>query len=111
MATAAPEIPPATTDSDLEAIRTKIEAGQRLSLDDGDLLYRTPDIWTVVELADLVRRRLHGDVAYYNINRHLNYSNVCALRCAFCEFKRRKDEPGAYTRTLEDIRAEARKAV
>ena len=68
------------TDPRLDSIREKVAAGHRLSLEDGDLLYTTPDIWTVCELADQVRRRLHGDTAYYNINRHLNYSNICGLR-------------------------------
>ena len=102
---------PAATDPALEPIRAKVLAGERLSLADGDLLFTTPDIWTVCELADLVRRRLHGDAAYYNINRHLNYSNVCALSCKFCEFYRKKDEPGAYTRDMEYVKDEVRKAV
>ena len=95
----------------LDAIRAKLDAGHRLTLEDGDLLYTTPDIWTVCQLADSVRRRLHGDIAYYNINRHLNYSNVCALSCKFCEFYRKEGQDGAYTRGLDYIRAEARKAV
>ncbi len=98
-------------DPRLDAIREKVERGERLSLADGDVLYTTPDLYTVLELADLVRRRLHGDRAYYNINRHLNYSNVCALSCKFCEFYRKKGDPGEYTRDLEYIRGEARKAV
>ncbi len=95
----------------LEAIREKVLAGERLTLDEGEVLYRTPDLWGVLELADLVRRRLHGDVAYYNINRHLNYSNVCALSCKFCEFYRKKGQDGAYTRDMEYVAAETRKAV
>lgn len=95
----------------LAEIRAKVRDGVRLSLAEGDLLYATPDIWGVCELANEVRRRLHGDVAYYNINRHLNYSNVCALSCKFCEFYRKRDEPGAYTRDMDYIREEARKAV
>src|SRR5690606_36204629 len=91
--------------------RAKVEAGQRLSLDDGELLYRTPDVWSVIELADLVRRRLHGDAADYNINRHLNYSNVCALRCKMCEFRRRPGAAGAYTRSIDQGRTEGRKAI
>jgi aminodeoxyfutalosine synthase len=87
-----------------------VSAGTRLSIDDGLLLYQTPDIWTVCGLADSVRRRLHGDVAYYNINRHLNYSNICALSCKFCAFYRKKDQDGAYEHSLDDIRAEAVKA-
>ncbi len=101
----------ARKDPRLDAIRSKVERGERLSLADGDVLYTTPDIYTVIELADVVRRRLHGDRAYYNINRHLNYSNVCALSCKFCEFYRKKGDPGEYTRDLEYIRGEARKAV
>lgn len=98
-------------DPGLEPIAEKVERGERLTLEDGDRLYTTPDIWTVCELADRVRRRLHGDVAYYNINRHLNYSNICALSCKFCEFYRKKDEPGAYTRDMAYVREEVRKAV
>ncbi|MGH7244510.1 MAG: radical SAM protein [Phycisphaerales bacterium] len=98
-------------DDRLDAIRAKSEKGERLSLADGDLLFTTPDIWTVCELADIVRRRLHGDTAFYNINRHLNYSNVCALSCKFCEFYRKKDDAGAYTRDMEYVRNQAREAV
>jgi len=98
-------------DQRLDPIRAKVQNGERLSLEDGELLFTTPDIWTVCELADTVRRRLHGDTAFYNINRHLNYSNVCALSCKFCEFYRKKDEPGAYTRDMEYVKNQVREAV
>jgi len=105
-------------DRRLDAIREKVEQAERLTLEDGDLLYCTPDIWTVCELAAMVRNRLHGapgpgggGVGYYNINRHLNYSNVCALSCKFCEFYRKKDEAGSYTRDMAYVREEVRKAV
>jgi aminodeoxyfutalosine synthase len=98
-------------DPRLEPIIDKVHAQERLSIDDGLLLYETRDIWTVCGLADVVRRRLHGDMAYYNINRHLNYSNICALSCKFCSFYRKKrDESGAYEHSLDEIRAEAIKA-
>lgn len=98
-------------DERLDAIREKVNKGERLSLADGELLFTTPDIWTVCELADSVRRRLHGDTAYYNINRHLNYSNICALSCKFCEFYRKKGEDGAYTRDMEYVKEQVRQAV
>jgi aminodeoxyfutalosine synthase len=98
-------------DRRLDRIRQKVSAGLRLSLDDGAILYETPDIWTVCRLADAVRRQKHGGVAYYNVNRHLNYSNVCALSCKFCEFYRKSGQPGAYTRDMNYVRAEVRKAV
>jgi aminodeoxyfutalosine synthase len=75
-------------DPALVPVRAKILAGQRLSLTDGLALYRTRDIFTLGELANLVRERRHGRTAYYNINRHINYSNYCVLRCKFCSFYR-----------------------
>lgn len=98
-------------DPRLADIVRKVDAGERLTAADGLLLYETSDIWTVCELADRVRRRMHGDIAYYNVNRHLNYSNLCALSCKFCAFYRKKDQEGAYEYSVDDIRAEARKAV
>ncbi|MEL6330661.1 MAG: radical SAM protein [Planctomycetota bacterium] len=97
-------------DPALDPIRAKVLAGERLTLDEGELLYATPDIWGVVELAGMVRDRLHPGVGYYNINRHMNYSNVCALSCKFCEFYRKKGDDGAYTRDMDYIAEEARKA-
>ena len=98
-------------DPRLEPIRAKVLAGERLSLDDGAVLYDTSDIWGVLDMAKLVRDRMHPGVAYYNINRHLNYSNVCALSCKFCEFYRKKGEDGEYTRDLDYIREQGKKAV
>ncbi len=98
-------------DERLDDVAAKIGRGDRLSLDDGMLLYQTPDIWTVLQLADTVRHRLHADVAYYNINRHLNYSNVCALSCKFCEFYAKATDKKAYTRDMAYIREQARLAV
>jgi len=97
-------------DGALEDIRRRVLAGERLTLADGEALYTTPDIWGLCELAHEVRTRLHGDVSYYNINRHINYSNVCALSCTFCEFHRKRGQDGAYEMDVEQIAGEARKA-
>ncbi|MCP3905602.1 MAG: aminofutalosine synthase MqnE [Planctomycetes bacterium] len=94
-------------DPDLEPIAEKVRRGERLTTEDGLALYETPDLWTVCALANVVRRRLHGDVAYYNVNRHLNYSNVCALSCSFCAFYRKAGADGAYEYSVEEVRAEA----
>ena len=99
------------SDTKLQSVVEKVMHGDRLTKDDGILLYETPDLWTVCTLADGVRRKLHGDIAYYNINRHMNYSNVCALSCKFCDFYRKKDQDGAYEHSLEEIRSEARQAI
>ncbi len=97
-------------DRDLAPIARKVEAGQRLSIEDGRVLLHSTDIWTIGELANLVRRRLHGDAAFYNVNRHLNYTNVCALSCKFCGFYRKQGQDGAYEYSIEQIAEEARKA-
>ncbi len=98
------------TDPLLEPIVEKVQKGIRLSEEDGLQLYETKDIWTLCSLANEVRRKMHGDVAYYNINRHINYSNVCALSCKFCDFYRKKDQDGAYEYSIEDIKKEAHEA-
>ncbi len=102
---------PPGVDPRLAAIARKVTDGTRLTIEDGLLLFETPDIHGVCSLADLVRRRLHGLVAYYNVNRHLNYSNVCALSCTFCSFYRKAGDPGAYEHSIERIREESLVAV
>ena len=96
--------------ANLRNIRDKVVAQERLTPEDGLALLTTRDIWTVGELADLVRSRRHGRAAYYNINRHLNYSNICALSCKFCAFYRKTGQDGAYHFTVQQIAEEARQA-
>lgn len=106
--------PPSTwtpTDQKLHPVVEKVMNGQSLTFEDGMLLYETSDLWSVCSLADSVRKKLHGNTAYYNVNRHVNYSNVCALSCKFCDFYRKKDQEGAYEHSIEEIRDEARRAV
>ncbi|OWY71644.1 hypothetical protein B7486_08150 [cyanobacterium TDX16] len=76
------------TATGLETIAEKVVAGERLSHEDGVLLYASRDIHEIGRLANIVRERLHGDAAYYNVNRHINYTNFCVLRCKFCSFYR-----------------------
>lgn len=102
-------------DTALGPIREKVIAGERLTHADGVALFQTRDIFTLGELANVVRERKHGRRAYYNINRHINYSNLCVLRCKFCAFYRPFNPKGeqvadAYQMTVEevaDIAAEA----
>ena len=77
-----------TLDPALAPIREKVLADERLTRTDGEILFRTRDIFTLGELANVVRERRHGRRAYYNINRHINYTNYCVLRCKFCSFYR-----------------------
>jgi aminodeoxyfutalosine synthase len=96
----------------LESIRAKVEAGERLSLDEGVFLYR-PDVplYEVGELANRVRERKNGNRAYYNINTHLNPTNVCVYRCVFCAFRSDLRSPKGYLMSDEQILARGREAV
>jgi aminodeoxyfutalosine synthase len=88
---------------DLRDVADKVIAGERLTFDDGMRLYAHPDLLAVGRLADLVRERLHGDAVYYNVNRHIEPTNVCATECAFCAFGRRATDPLAYEMSLEEV--------
>jgi len=91
-----------TDDRRLYAIKDKILAQERLNADDGLALYRSADILAVGWLANSVRERMHGDKTYFNVNRHINPTNVCVAACRLCAFGRKKDTPGAYTMALEE---------
>ena len=91
-----------TDDPRLSSISEKVFAEQRLNFDDGVALYRSADILAVGWLANWVREKMHGDIAYFNVNRHINPTNVCVAACRLCAFGRKKDAPGAYTMALEE---------
>ena len=90
-------------DPRLNPIRTKVEAGERLSFDDGIALYGTHDILALGYLANLVRERLHGNRTYFNVNRHINPTDVCVASCRLCAFGKRVRDPKAYTMSLEEV--------
>src|ERR1700677_3512918 len=91
-----------TDDAALLPIAAKVQQGERLSFDDGVALYRSGDILAVGWLANLVRERMHGDIAYFNVNRHINPTNVCMASCRLCAFGRKKGGAGTYTMALEE---------
>src|SRR3990172_12711094 len=95
----------------LNSIREKVEAGERLSLDDGLVLER-PDVPLpeLGELANLVRERKNGSATYYNINTHLNPTNVCVYRCTFCAFRSNLRASKGYAMTDDEILARGAEA-
>jgi aminodeoxyfutalosine synthase len=99
------------TDSRLKPIASKVLAGERLSIDEGITLYRSPDLLAVGWLANHVREKLHGNITYYNVNRHINPTNVCVAHCRLCAFGRDPNAPGAYTFALEEIYQRAEQGV
>lgn len=100
----------ASSPSDLKQIAEKIQSQTRLSFEDGVTLFETDDLLTVGALANQVRERINGDLTYYNVNRHMNYTNVCISDCAFCGFYRRVRHPEAYEWSVEECVGIAGKA-
>lgn len=94
---------PQFEDTRLEPIRRKVESGERLTFEDGITLYRSSDLLAIGWMANLVRERLHGDKTFYNVNRHINPTDVCVASCKLCAFGKRAKDPKAYTMSLEQV--------
>ena len=99
------------TDARLRPIADKVLAGERLDAGEGLRLFESNDLLAVGWLANHVREKRHGDICYYNVNRHINPTNVCGAHCKLCAFGRDANSPGAYTFTLDEIFARAAEGV
>jgi aminodeoxyfutalosine synthase len=94
----------------LTEIRAKVETGKRLSFDDGVFLYEQVDLFTLGQLANIVRERTNGRFTYYNVNTHLNPTNVCIYRCTFCAFRADLKSPKSYVMSDDEILERAAEA-
>lgn len=94
-----------------DIIRHKLESGARLSAAEGEFLFRPEvDLHAIGELADAVRCRANGNVAYYNINAHLNPTNVCTYRCGLCAYSCDEGDRRAYVMGDDEILARGQEA-
>ncbi|QGY40787.1 aminofutalosine synthase MqnE [Pseudodesulfovibrio cashew] len=80
----------------LAGIKAKVDAGERLSFEDGKKLFACPEPLAVGALANQARSRLHGNKAFYVINQHVNYTNVCVNGCTFCAYQREEGQEGGF---------------
>ena len=80
----------------------KIAAGERLDRQDGEDLYECDDLAWLGGQAHAVRTRKNGEVTFFNVNRHLNLTNVCRASCAYCSFERKPGAKDAYTMRVEE---------
>ncbi|MDX2481900.1 MAG: aminofutalosine synthase MqnE [Desulfuromusa sp.] len=94
-----------------EILQGKIRNNQRISDTDALALFESNDLLAIGGLAAEVNQRKNGDRVYFNVNRHINYTNICANQCIFCAFSKREGEADGYTLALEDIREKAEEAV
>lgn len=88
--------------TDMKEIESKILEGRRLSREDGLRLYKCYNLAWLGYMADIVRQRISGDYVYYNVNRHVNLTNMCVARCKFCAFGRDETAAGAYALSKEE---------
>jgi aminodeoxyfutalosine synthase len=97
------------TDAGLRPVAEKVANGRRLGAEDALALYATTDLLGLGRIADFANRRRNGERVFFSANQHINPTNVCVLRntCVFCSFARMPKEEGAYTRSLEEVFAEA----
>src|SRR6185437_1640984 len=96
-------ISPIVEDSRLKPILQKVMAEERLSYEDGVAMYRSNDLLALGYMANIVRERLHGDITYFNVNRHINPTDVCVASCRLCAFGKRAKDPTSYTMSLEQV--------
>jgi len=94
----------------LDSIRNKVDNAQRLSMDEGLFLDKHADLPTLGELANIVRERKNGNVTYYNVNEHLNPTNICVYRCTFCAFRADLKSERGYLMPDEQILERAHEA-
>jgi len=90
-------------DGRLRRVWEKVRAAERLDAADGLACLETPDLLALGRMADWVKQKKSGDWVYFVINRYINPTNVCVLSCSFCDFARKKGEPGAFEHTAEEI--------
>jgi aminodeoxyfutalosine synthase len=91
-------------------ICSKVRAGERLDFDDGMFLYSSNDLPALGGLANSVRERMNGNYTYYNVNTHLNATNICLYRCIFCAFRADLKSPKGYAMSDSEIADRAAEA-
>jgi len=93
------------TDPALLPVIDFLESGVRLGREEGITLLESSDLLTVGTLANRVREARNGNAAYFNVNRHINHTNVCISGCSFCAFSRKPGQAGAYRMRPEEAAA------
>src|SRR5580704_6365327 len=99
------------SDARLKPIAEKVLGGERLTAEEGLALFQTSDLLAVGWLGNHAREKRHGNICYFNVNRHINPTNVCMAHCRLCAFGRSPDSPGAYTYALDEIWSRAAEGV
>src|SRR5512145_3308167 len=90
-------------DQRLMPIWEKVQAAERLSLQDGVTMFESNDLMSIGKMAHAVQRAKSGDAVYFVVNRQVNPTNICVLACKFCDFAVKPKDASAYEMTMEQI--------
>jgi aminodeoxyfutalosine synthase len=90
--------------NDVLDIARKVIGNERISEEEGVILYKKGELPFLAMLADLVRRRINGDYVFFNRNFHIEPTNICINRCTFCSYRRQKGEEGSWEYSIDDIK-------
>ena len=88
----------------LEPVLKKVLSHAPLTREDGLALYACNDINLLGTMANWVREKRNGQLAYFVRNQHINYTNICNKDCDFCAFYVRAKDPNGYVLSPEDVR-------
>jgi aminodeoxyfutalosine synthase len=89
----------------LRDLAAKVRAGERLDEEDALLCLETPHLLQLGQLANAVRQHKHGETAFYNVNRHINPTNICVYtyNCKFCSFAALPGEDHAWAMSHDEV--------
>ena len=91
------------TDKDILVIANKISDNLRITPDEGLLLYRKADLPLLGMLAGTVRKRINGNIAYFNHNFHIEPTNKCVYNCRFCSYHKPEGDPDSWEHSHDQI--------
>lgn len=95
---------------DIQRALEKALRGERLKHDEGVSLFHSPDLIELGAVADALNQKKNGRDVFFNVNRHINPTNICALSCKFCAFSRKPGDDGAYAYSDDEIAHRAKVA-
>ena len=98
-----------TWDSDFQPIIEKLKVGTPLDRNDCRFLFNQPDLDTIGKLANIVKQSRFGKSAFFNVNVHINQTNICTLACKFCAFRRGRKAKDAYAMEIDEYIEDLRK--
>jgi len=88
---------------ELKRIVEKVEKSERISVDDGIILFEKADLGLLGVLANYVREKLHGDRTYFNRNFHIEPTNICIYDCEFCSYKAKINDADAWDFSVQQM--------